>query len=449
MSDELKDLLEVGKFISPSGLPGIIVWIRLQGRRLRSWSLAKSRVPICLAIESDNTHDARLIQSIAHNMDQYVAQHHLSSTVEVQVVSDDLKNTIGLLGVAHRFCERHRANGKMPLLETMPADFRRLHAKRRARMYVFGHLVQLTSSKGDLHQIQLEGVFENRIVRIPANRSMMEVIGSRRTRIESAFSGAHFSNIDIPSVDENAGMHFVGAVLVSFVQTLIGLGASIQDDPISATELLDQLLNDLSMDSETKNRLLNLLIARAGAAVQSAFANCDWNDVQRVTSIIVRRFPDNYSALMARTYAAYFVDPKRPVLALQYARQATTCPVPNNDGTWHYDLAFLLAQNGYFEESLEQYDELSFTSYKAEEATVASVLTFFHNELRRRPLAVHILFIVGFIEWKKLGSQTAYCRHAKKMFKRFVRLARSPELKPWVDRANVYIQKITKRLQKK
>jgi len=445
--DVLKSLLDLGKFVSPGGLPGAMDWVNRQGRRLRKKFLSKARVPICLAITADDIHDGQLIGSIAHNMRQYLEQRHLSSTVQVHVVPDeDLKNVTGLLRISHDYCERQKAHRKMPHLDEMPGDFRRLHEKYRARMYVFGSMVPLTSAAGNLHELHLEGVFENRIVRIPPDRSIMEVLGSRKTRVESVFSDMHVSNVVIPMADEAAGTAFLGFFLVNFLQMLIGLGASIQDDPVSATLLLDQLLNDLSVDKPTADRILNILIARASAAAQEAFVNHAWEELRQVAGIIARRFPDNYGAFVSITYAAYYLNPEHPVEALEYAKKASACTARLSNGHWHYNLAFLLAQNHYFKDSLEQYDDLASKSYDDEEATVTNVLAFFQKELRRRPLAVHMLFIVGFIEWKKLGTNAAYCKHAKKMFVRFVRLADSPDLAPWVKRANVYIQKIDKRL---
>ncbi len=449
-SDGFKNLLDLGKFVSPGGLPGAAEWANTQGRRLRRKFLSKAHVPICLAIATDDIHDRQLIASIAHNMRQYLEERHLSSTVQVHVVPDeDLENALGLLRISHDYCERQRARRKMPHLHDMPSDFRRLHDKYAARVYVFGSMVSLTSAAGSFHELHLEGVFENRIVQIPPNRSIMEVLGSRRTRIESVFSDMHISNVAIPTADEAAGTSLLGVVLVNFLQMLIGLGASIQDDPISATLLLNQLLNDLSVDKSTRDWISKILVARASAAAQEAFVDHAWDELRQVTDIIARRFPDNYGAFVSRTYAAYYLDPQHPVQALEYAKQAAACPAPVNDGTWQYNLAFLLAQNHYFKDSLEQYDDLASRSYDDEEATVMNVLAFFHKELRRRPLAVHMFFIVGFIEWKKLGRNTAYCRHAKKMFVKFVRLANSPDLESWVKRANTYIQKINKQLGKR
>lgn len=465
----VKEIVEAGKFIAPGGLPQVIDSARTGGRRLRIWTAPKSRVPICLAIQPEDSRDTGLVKSLAFYMQQYVETCHLGSTVQVQTVSsDDLDNAIALLKVAHQECERLRS----PELAAMPGDFQRLHRQRRARMYLFGRLVRRNLSGKKHYELELQGILEHRIFRVVWKRPSLVRIGVRRTQVNSAFSNVLVNLIRIPMTDEDPGLHNLGSTLVQTVQILVGVCSQVQDDPIAAMDLLDRLLDQLAVDSgvdqDVRKQLLKILVARCSLASVDALRRKDRGEVRRISEIITRRCPSDHDALVTLTYAAYLLEPLRPLQALEYAQQAADCAPCSGNGASQYNLAFLLAQNGRFEESLQEYDRIAATSYEGEEGVVASVLLFFLRELWRHPCPVHVFFILGFLEWKKLSPSAhsvriwrkddatchrydvAYCRQAIWMFKLFgflVLVTRSSELAPWVSRANVYVQKIHRHLE--
>lgn len=461
-------ILEAGKFAVPGGLPQIVDSARRSGRRWRTLREPKLRVPICLAIRSENAHDAGLIKSLTTKTSQYISQQHLGATIEVQSVStDDLENAVALLKVAHKECERLR----IPNLASMPRDFQRLHTQRRARVYFFGQLVRRTSPKDDLYVLELQGILELRTYITIMLRPKLGRIRSRRTRVDSVFSSAQVNFIKIPVTDEESGMSQWSYALVRLVQIVIATCTQVQDDPIAAMDLLNQLIDQLvvnsTADEEQRKRFLKLLIVKSSAATQDALSRGDREAVRYINNIVAQKCPDDHDALVSMAYAAYYLEPRHPLRALEYAKKAAKCVPGSGDGTWQYDLAFLLAQNGYFAKSLQQYDRIAATSYKGEDSTVASAILFFLNELRRLPVSVHMFFIIGFLEWKKLsphdhsvpsGSDFVYwrreargdvasCKHARKMFKHFIRVARSPDLAPWANRAKEYIHEINKHLR--
>jgi len=467
--ETISKIVEATKFVVPGGLPQVIDSGKRGGRRLRVWVAPKSRVPICLAIQSENPCDAGLIDSLAFHMLQYVAAHQLGSTVQVQTVShDDLDNVVALLKVAHQECERLRS----PELAAMPGDFQRLHRQRRARMYLFGRLVRRNLSGKKHYELELQGILEHRIFRVIWKRPSLVQIGVRRTQVNSAFSNVLVNLIRIPMTDEDPGLHNLGFTLVQAVQILVGVCSQVQDDPIAAMDLLDRLLDQLAVDSavdqDVRKQLLKLLVARCSLASDNALRRKDQGEVRRISEIIAKRCPNDHDALVTLTYAAYLLEPRRPLRALEYAQQAADCAPCSGNGASQYNLAFLLAQNRHFEESLQEYDRIAATSYEGEEGTVASVLLFFLHELWRYPYPVHVFFILGFLEWKKLSPSAhsvriqckddaayrkydaAYCRQAIRMFRLFrflVLVTRSWELAPWVARAKVYIQRIHRHLE--
>ena len=62
------EIVEAGKIIAPGGLPQIVDFARRRGRWWRTLLEPKLRVPICLAIQSENAHDAGLIESLTTKM---------------------------------------------------------------------------------------------------------------------------------------------------------------------------------------------------------------------------------------------------------------------------------------------------------------------------------------------------------------------------------------------
>jgi len=461
----VKEILEAGKFIAPGGLPQVIDSGKRSGRRLRIWTAPKSRVPICLAIRPENARDAGLVDSLAFYMQQYVEACHLGSTMQVQTVSEDLKDTIALLKVARQECERLHSPG----LAAMPGDFQRLHLRRKARMYLFGQLVRRTSSGQEFYELELQAILEQRIFKVVWRRPFLLWIGTRRTRVTPRFSSKPVDVIQIPVRDEDSGLHSAGSTLVQIVQALIGVSSQVQDDPIAAMDLLDrhldQFLASSTTDPDTRKQLLKLLVTRCNLATDDALMRGDQDEVRRISAILAKRCPDDYGALVTMTYAAYLLEPQHPLQALEYAQRAAEVAPGTGNGAWQYNLAFLLAQNGHFEESLREYDRIAASSYEGEDATLASVLLFFAHELPRHPTSVYVLFILGFLEWTKLSPHThsiliqcgdatacrkrdaAYCRQAVRMFRWFMLLEHSPELAPWVARAKVYIQRINKHLE--
>lgn len=461
----IKEILEAGKYIAPGGLPQLIDSGKRSGRRLRIWTARKSRVPIFLAIQSENTRDAGLIDSLAFYMQQYVEACHLESTVQVQTVSDDLDNTVALLKAAYRECQRLHSPG----LAAMPSDFQRLHLRCKARMYLFGRLVRRTSHEQQFLELELQGILEQRIFKVVWQRPFLLRIGTRRTRVTPRFSSKPVDVIQIPVTDEDSGLRSTSSTLVLIVQTLIGISSQVQDDPIAAMDLLDrhldQFLASSTTDPDTRKQLLKLLVTRCNLATDDALMRGDQDEVRRISAILARRCPDDYGALVTMTYAAYLLEPQHPLQALEYAKRAAEVAPGSGNGAWQYNLAFLLAQNGHFEESLREYDRIAASSYEGEDATLASVLLFFAHELPRHPTSVYVLFILGFLEWTKLsphahsiliqcGDATAcrkrdaaYCRQAVRMFRWFVLLEHSPELAPWVARARVYVQRVDRHLK--
>lgn len=466
MSDLVDEATKAAQWVAPGGLPQVIDLLKRCGRRLRLWTAPKVRTSICLAIESENPEDAGLIKSLSFYMAQYISQQHLGANMEVQVVSDDLDNTISLLKTAHGECERLRC----PRLARMPFAFQKLHQQRKARMYLFGRLVRRNSSERTFYELELQGIVERRTTFNEGfHYTRLGKIRTSRKHESSAFSSAQVNATRIPITDDDSGIMKWSLSLVQLVQVFIALGTQIQDNPLTAMELLNHLIDGLVVNSITdesvKKQFLKLLIARSAAATYRAISRGDLDEVRRINAIVAQKCPDDHDALVAMAYAAYFLEPHPPVQALEYARRAADSASISSDGGWHYDLAFLLAQNGYFVESLQEYDRIASASYENEGSTVISVILFFQRELRRHPVSVQTFFMVGFIEWKKLSPHThsvsiqckddttshkfdiACCKHAIKMFKRFIDLARSPELASWVTRANVYVQKITKHLE--
>ncbi len=465
----LKEAVEACKWLVPGGLPQVVDSSKRGGRRLRTWMAPKSRVPICLAIQPENPDDAGLVSSLAFSMSQYIATHQLGSTVQVQTVSsDDLDNAIALLTMARQECERLR----FPELAAMPGDFQRLHRQRRARMYLFGRLVRRTSSGKKLYELELQGILEHRVFRVAWKRPSLVHMGVQRTRVNSAFSNVLVNVIRIPMADEDPSLHDLGSTLVQAVQILIGVCSQVQDDPIAAMDLLDRLLDQLAVDSgvgqDIRKQLLKTLVARCSLASLDALIRKDRREVRRISEIITRRCPSDHDALVTLAYATYLLEPLRPSQALEYAQQAADCASRSGNGASQYNLAFLLAQNGRFEESLQEYDRIAATSYEGEEGVVASVLLFFLRELWRYPCPVHVFFILGFLEWKKLSPSAhsvriwrkndvachrydvAYCIQAIRMFKLFrflVLVTRSSELAPWAGRADIYIRRIHRHLE--
>lgn len=397
-----KEILEAARFIAPGGLPQLIDSAKRGGRRLRMWTAPKLRVPICLAIRSENSCDAGLVDSLLFYMQKYVETSHLGHTVQVQSVSEDLDNTIALLKRARQECQRLHSPG----LAAMPHDFQRLHLQRKARIYLFGRLVLRASSGQEFHELELEAILEQRISRVVWRRPFLLWIGSRRTQVTPRFSSKSVQVIRIASRDEDSGLRSAASAVVRSVQTLVGQSSELQGDPIAAMELLDRQLDQLLVPSMTdphiRKQLLDLLVARCSLATEDALRRGDQDEAHHINGILEKRCPDDYVALVTMAYAAYSLEPEHPLRALEYAQRAAEVAPVSGDGTWQYNLAFLLARNGRFDESLHEYDRIAASSYEREDATLASVLLFLPRELLRHPTSLYIFFVLGFLEWTKL-----------------------------------------------
>lgn len=290
--------------------------------------------------------------------------------------------------------------------------------------------------------LELGAILEHRtLADDPSKKPFFQLHRRQRDTVISTFSNIHVDDIEFDGIEATSDIRKIAVALVQVTQMAVGLAASLTDDPYAASVLVDQLTRT-AKSSEKDARLFAAIISdKARTAATHAIRQGDWDALGKLIEILSRRCGRDYGALVTLSYATFLIDRRNPQRALQFADEAgEVCS--DEDGTWRYNKAFLLAELRRYKESLKEYDGIASRHYPEEGGTVSQAADFFLHELKRHPRPIHVEFTLALVYWMKRRTDAGMRRRAKKHFQNFLKLATAPEYEPFVRRARACLDRI-------
>jgi tetratricopeptide (TPR) repeat protein len=233
-------------------------------------------------------------------------------------------------------------------------------------------------------------------------------LDSARQRILAAEFGSVWpSRFSIDCDHAFAGADLTADWIASTSEYLIGLAALASGDPSTALVLHSRVAT-LAMDHGVRapqaiqimqQHARNYVVQEAFVLAWRAWRREDAPSALSLLSQALHVRPDSVSALSLRGIIEWALlhDTEKAIQTTLEAKKYSA----DKDGTWRYNLAFLLLEKGQYEESLSMYKKTMAKSFNGEGETLRQVVEFLEDCIAKQPDVSTRHFALALILYKK------------------------------------------------
>lgn len=227
--------------------------------------------------------------------------------------------------------------------------------------------------------------------------------------LKRAFDESWIKKISIDEKAESIGFEFTAELVFIGLNYVTGIAAYISNDPITAFELHESLLNELNKKFPTlppnlnkiQKNIIKFLADECVLIAHNYLLQADKTNTKLFIDKIFQYSKDNYDGYLLKSVYLFSLE-NDPLKFIE------TCDIAvkfsGKNGTWRYNKAFLLLYLNRYQEALKLYSEIENINYNDEEITLTQVIYFNENRIKSAPNDFRSNFVLGFVYLRKMNN---------------------------------------------
>lgn len=265
--------------------------------------------------------------------------------------------------------------------------------------------------------------------------------------VQEAFKYTWHKKITFGKNIELKGFMVTADLVFLAVKYVVGVAALISQDPFTALKLHESLGSDLKKFNPlppnlvgVKKDLLKHLSDECVIIARHYQITNDENNSKTYLRRSIDYDPENSDSYLLKSLHDFVYD-NDPEEAIRSCHKAKKCA--KNNGTWRYNLGFLLMYLEQFDKALEVYYEIENNSYDGEEFSLSQVYNFNLSFIENNPDKIQSYFILGFLKLKKDGNYP----ESLELFTMFIKSAKDQKkYERLIELSNNYLKDIKKNM---
>lgn len=362
----------------------------------------KEKIGIVLCVKTENDKQKiRLKNDFVSRMWELIHSHNLDDLLNIiqlnEYHTEKLYNIIvkyNKLGINDKVVQsRHPIRKKWV----------KIGNKINGQFYIWGNIKERLDKESN-YIFNLEGM----VLHPPLNPNSINPFNK-------AFAMVWARRISFKESLETEGFIIAADVIMLGVKYIIGLAAFISKDAINALKIHEGLLNDFENYKslppnliEVRKELIINLIDECHVIARGYYIQNNEEKAKEYLNKSFKHDPNNYHGLALKSIFDFVFD-KDPNEAIKTCYKAKK--YAKKDGTWKYNLAFLLMYLEKFEEALQWYKNIKNNFYENESVPLEEVYQFNRELISSNPLYIQSHFIIGYLKYNKSDNYPESLEH--------------------------------------
>ena len=417
----------------------VLVWLYYKYRLPSN----NNRVGMIIAINTENDKQKiRVKNDFISRLNELIAENNLKSQLNVILLNNFQSEKVSKILNDYTFKQNeiNKTFGEQELLKIKtPKEFKKwgkLQNKTRGHFYIWGSIKERLDTD-QKYFFKLDAL----VIHNPVNKVIHE-------KLQKDFLTIWFKNISFIEKLELKGFQLTADLVFIAAKYIIGIAALISGDLFLANKLHETLENDFKKFTPIPPNILKIqgqlrpLLAEEYFLIGRSYylPRGDFNKSSQYLDKSIKINPKNYGGYIGKSLIE-FVHEKNPQKALNSVLQAKW--YAGEDGTWRYNLGFLLLYTEKFKEALKIYEDIKNNCYPGEESVVEEVINFNENILKCEKNKIQSYFIIGFIQYfKKENYPLAFSN-----FEKFIQYSNLlPKFSELEEQAKKYYGELKKKM---
>lgn len=346
----------------------------------------KDKIGIIISIKTENDKQkVRLKEDFVKRLREFIDTHNLHSFINIvelnQFQTEKVSDLLYEYARTKKFTEKRWQN---------------LLKKTKGHFFLYGNIKERRDPDKtyifDLDAIVIHTELQN----------------NKSNPIQKAFNDFWIKRVMFKESHELLGFQFTADVLILAVGYVIGIANFVSGGVVVSVKIHEEVLGAIEKFKSpahylinVKNELRKYLCLEYCILAKSFQIQGKKDEAWYNLSKALIYDPNDYEALILKS-VFYFVlddDPDKSI---------TTCYQAKNfakgNGTWKYNLAFLLMHKNRFGEALSWYDDIIKNTFDGEEITLSAVFQFNAELLNQNPMHIESYFIIGILKYYKSNN---------------------------------------------
>lgn len=350
----------------------------------------KIGVVICIKTENDKQ-KVRLKNDFVKRMWELIDTHKLNDLINI--VELNPFHTDKVYRILYDYSKLKESEKILQSKSAIIKRWKKLLKKTNGHFFLWGNIKE----RNDLvnkYIFDLDG----RVIHAPIRSNIPNPL-------EKAFKEVWIKKIMFKESHELLGFQFTADISMLAVSYIIGIAAFVSLKPFSALTIHEGLIQDFKKFKplppnlqKVKNELLIYLSDECQVIARDYQHQGKGDDAWNYLKKALDYDPNNYDGLMLKSIFHFAID-NDPNESMKTCYQAKK--VAKDNGTWKYNLAFLLMHLDKFVEALGWYEDIVKNSFEGEDEVLNQVYEFNDALLKTNPNHIQSHFIVGLLKYKK------------------------------------------------
>jgi hypothetical protein len=370
--------------------------------------IKKGNIGIVVCIQAENdVQRSRLKEDFADRLKNSIKNNNLESSIEVLVLGEHES----MMMAAYLSDYSHLLNEKKPLQDKLkdPRNKKWVSVQKKVngKFYIWGKIKERLDPNVK-YILNIDALAIHREVQ-------REVSDAFKKDILAVWYNSYSfaKEIEIKGFDLTADMIYIA------VKYVVGIAALVSGDPETAIKLHEKLQVDFSnFNPLPKNleyvqtNLKSLLTVEWLIKARLSYLNGDLMNARECLKESVGYLSNNYGAYILESIINFGENKiDEAIISVMNAQKYAGI-----DGTWRYNLAFLLMCKGHFKKAYKEYKAILTSSYPWEEKTLLEIYGF-NEQYFKLTQSRFSLFIIGYLKYFKSSN----CSQAYSYFDKFIK----------------------------
>ncbi len=374
----------------------IVIWISFWFyHRINPSKNTKDKIGIVICIKTENDKQRiRLKNDFVSRMGELIDENNLNEIIKIVPLSE--YHTEKYYNIMVDYSKLDNKDRDLQSKHPTRKKWVKISKKIRGNFYIWGTIKERIE-KEPIYIFDIKG----RVIHPPLNTNLPNPF-------EIAFNKVWTKRILFKEIFEASGFIFAADVIMLGVKYIVGLTAFISKDAISALKIHEGLLKDFDKYDplppnlkEVKIELVSNLIDECQVLSRKSYIDKDEIKAKDYLNKSFKFDPNNYDGIVLKSLYDFVYD-NNPMESIKSCYKAKK--YAKEDGTWKYNLAFLLMHLERFDEALDWYKDIISNSFKNEDGLLEDVYEFNIELVKSNPKDIQSFFILGYLKYHKSNN---------------------------------------------